>query len=164
MLSAGFSLLSLNSRGSPGNRHVRTAPVPVPGRLRRIPVGGSCSGSFSSPSSRSWSPFLSESWAGAGRAAAALTAPRLRLPSVPVVTCSRCSHNSAMGRREMPRGRVNPWFLPLTLPLPPLAALFLYIPSQLHSQRSAVSSVSTFAVTSIILSHLETVFSLFTMQ
>ena len=131
MLSAGFSLLSLNSRGSLGNRHVRTAPVPVAGRLRRIPVGGSCSGSFSSPSSRSWSPFLSESWAGAGRAAAALTAPRLRLPSVPVVTCSRCSHNSARGRREMPRGRVNPWFLPLTLPLPPLAALFLYIPSQL---------------------------------
>lgn len=132
MLSAGFSLLSLNSRGSPGNRHVRTVPVPRSRKApRRIPVGGSCSGSFSSPLSRSWSPFLSESWAGAGRAAAALSAPWLRLPSVPVVTCSRCSHNSARGRREMPRGRVNPWFLPLTLPLPPLAGLFLYIPSQL---------------------------------
>ena len=61
---------------------------------RRIPVGGSCF-----PSSRSWSPFLSESWAGAGRAAAAVTAPWLRLPPVPAVTGSRCSHNSGRGRR-----------------------------------------------------------------
>lgn len=122
LLPSVFKLPEL-SRESPR----QNSPVPSSRKApRRIPVGGSCSGSFSPPSSRSWSPLLSES-----RAGAAVAAPWLRLPSAPVVTCSRCSHNSGRGRRKTPRGRVNPWFLPLTLPLPRLAAPFLYIPLRL---------------------------------
>ena len=124
MLSAGFSRLSSNSRSSPGNRHVRTAQCPVPERL----LGGSlreaaARGAFPRPR-----PLFS---GRAGRELAGLQPPSPRLPSAPVVTCGRCSHNSGRGRREMPRGRVSPWFLPLTLPPPPLAAPFLCIPLRL---------------------------------
>lgn len=110
-----FSLLSSNSRGSRRNRHVRTVECPFQ-ETPWIRGGGSSAGSFSTPPPAPV-PFSQwESWAGAGRTAAA-SSPLLwlQLPSVPVVTCSRCSHNSMKGGGRVPGSSVNPFLLPLTL-------------------------------------------------
>lgn len=126
MLSAGFSLLFLNSRSSPGNCHVRIVECPIPGRL----LGGSLLEAAASPRPAPGPPFS----ARAGRELAGLQPPWPRRGC----GCLQCPRSQAAGAVTTVGGAggeatrcVNPWLLPLTLPLPPLAALFLYIPLQL---------------------------------
>lgn len=68
-------------------------------RLLAAQGGGGFAGSFSSPSSCSVSPFLNESWAGTGRAAAASSQLWLLLPSVPAGHMQQVQSQHE-GRRE----------------------------------------------------------------
>lgn len=92
-----FSLLSSNSRGS--REEIATSEQSsarsrrLLGSVEEAAVQGACL-----PLLLFRFPFLNESWAGAGRAAAALSPLLwLRCLQCPLVTCSRCSHNSMKG-------------------------------------------------------------------